>query len=369
MLPPELSVELADRSYPITFHAEPAEALKSLLQALHGRRCFVLCDGKVWQSQPRLAQIASTCPYFIMEPGEASKSLRMLGEVLEAMAQARVDRAGVLIALGGGVVGDLGGYAAASYLRGIEFIQFPTTLLAMVDSSVGGKTGINLAAGKNLAGAFWQPSAVRICPEVLETLPPREFSAGMAEVVKYGLLGDRGFFGLLESFIEPLCPGHPSLASVIRHCCQMKAEVVRADETETAETGGRALLNLGHTFAHAIENVAGYGTYLHGEAVSIGMVMAMEASMRVPGFNCALKPDTLRRAKALLSRYGLPLDLKSKAQGGLDTGQLMLAMQKDKKNRLGKLRLVLMRDIGETVTFEGVPEAQVQDLWQRFGSR
>src|SRR6185295_4410937 len=193
--------------------------------------------------------------------------------------EAKLDRGGVLFAVGGGVIGDLGGFAAAAWLRGIEYYQVPTTLLAMVDSSVGGKTGINLASGKNLVGAFHQPRAVFISTGLLSTLPPREFAAGMAEVIKYGLLGDAPLFAQLEE--APLTIANARLAAVVRQCCALKARIVEADERETAKEGGRALLNLGHTFGHAIENVAGYGEYLHGEAVAIGLCAAARLSQKL----------------------------------------------------------------------------------------
>src|SRR5690606_17551335 len=191
----------------------------------------------------------------------------------------RLDRTSALMAVGGGVIGDLAGFAAASYLRGIEFLQVPTTLLAMVDSSVGGKTGITLKAGKTLVGAFHQPQAVFIGTDVLATLPPREFAAGMAEVIKYGLLGDAALLAELER--EPLTVGDGRLAGVIRRCCEIKAGIVAADERETAKDGGRALLNLGHTFGHAVEQVAGYGAYLHGEAVAVGLCAAARLSQKL----------------------------------------------------------------------------------------
>ena len=211
--------------------------------------------------------------------GESSKCFQQLERGCDFLAAERVDRAGAVFAIGGGVTGDLGGFIAASYLRGIDFYQVPTTLLSMVDSSVGGKTGINLKAGKNLVGAFHQPQAVFADVESLQTLPAREFASGMAEVIKHGLLADRELFEILESLDPPLHPGHPSLATIVRRNCGIKAGVVQADETEQAASGGRALLNLGHTFGHAIEAVAGYGEYLHGEAIAIGLVLAVQLSV------------------------------------------------------------------------------------------
>jgi len=265
-----------------------------------------------------------------------------------------------LFAFGGGVIGDLAGYVAASYLRGIDFYQIPTTLLSMVDSSVGGKTGINLPEGKNLVGAFWQPKAVYINTALLETLPPREFAAGMAEVIKYGMLYDLDFFKELEE-VNTLAASAPELAGVVRRCCAIKAEIVANDEKETASSGGRALLNLGHTFAHAIENVAGYGHYLHGEAVAIGLNLATQLSVKLGQLEAA----DIDRVKALIERYNLPTQLHNP----LSITDLMAAMQKDKKNRAGKLRFVSMQTIGEAITTEEVDYALIESLWQGVGAK
>jgi 3-dehydroquinate synthase len=275
-----------------------------------------------------------------VEAGEGTKSLAVYGRVLDFLAAERLDRRGVLWVVGGGVVGDLGGFAAASYLRGIECVQVPTTLLAMVDSSVGGKTGINLSAGKNLVGAFHHPRAVYIAAEFLATLPPREFAAGAAEVVKYGLLGDVALFEQLER--SPLCLGHPDLLAVIRRCCEMKAEVVQADERETAAEGGRALLNLGHTFGHAIEQVTGYGAYLHGEAVAVGLAAAARLSRELGLIDAA----AVARVEAVVSAHALPIRLRAP----LAVPALMDAMSRDKKNRGGALRFVVLERLGRAVT-------------------
>jgi len=257
------------------------------------------------------------------------------------------------------VIGDLSGYVAASYLRGIDFYQIPTTLLSMVDSSVGGKTGINLPEGKNLVGAFWQPKAVYIETRLLETLPSREFAAGMAEVIKYGMLYDLDFFKELEQ-VNTLTASSPELAAIVRRCCAIKAEIVADDEKETAASGGRALLNLGHTFAHAIENVAGYGQYLHGEAVGIGLNLATQLSIELGQIDAS----DITRAKNLIERCGLPTVLKTP----LPISGLMAAMQRDKKNRGGKLRFVSMQALGQAVTTDGVDAALVEALWKTVGA-
>jgi 3-dehydroquinate synthase len=279
-------------------------------------------------------------PFFVAEPGEDKKSLETLGRVLDFLAEHRLDRAGVLFAVGGGVIGDLGGFAAASYLRGIDFFQVPTTLLAMVDSSVGGKTGINLTAGKNLAGAFHQPRGVFIATGWLGTLPSREFAAGMAEVIKYGLLGDLALFEDLER--QPLTVGSAGLPSVVRRCCALKASIVERDERELAPEGGRALLNLGHTFAHAIEQVSHYGTYLHGEAVAIGLCGAARLSEKLGYLGAA----DVSRIEAVIAAHGLPLRLRAP----LRTADLLAAMARDKKVRANELRFVVLKALGTAIT-------------------
>lgn len=274
------------------------------------------------------------------------------------MAASRLDRTSVLWVIGGGVIGDLGGFAAASYLRGIEFIQVPTTLLAMVDSSIGGKTGINLAAGKNLVGAFHHPSRVFIALDSLRTLPPREFAAGMAEVIKYGLLGDAALFGRLEE--SPVTPASADLLAVIRRCCEMKAAIVQADERETAREGGRALLNLGHTFGHAIEQATGYASYLHGEAVAIGLVAAARLSERLGD----LTADHVARVSRCVAAHQLPVRLRAP----LKVPALMEAMQRDKKVRAGQLRFVVLKRLGEAVTRGGIEASLVEEIWRELGA-
>jgi len=294
-----------------------------------------------------------------LPPGEKTKSIIHFSHALSSLASQACGRDSALFAFGGGVIGDLAGYVAASYLRGIDFYQIPTTLLAMVDSSVGGKTGINLPEGKNLVGAFWQPQAVYIDTALLRTLPPREFAAGMAEVIKYGLLADAGLLADLERYAG-LSAEAPELPQVVRRCCAIKAAVVANDEKETARSGGRALLNLGHTFAHAIENVAGYGAYLHGEAVAIGLVLATRLSAELG----QLPREAIRRVEALVAAYQLPTRLHQ----ALPLDQLMAAMQRDKKTRNGQLRFVTMSALGTAITSDAGEPQLIEAIWARAGS-
>jgi 3-dehydroquinate synthase len=293
-----------------------------------------------------------------VEPGEGAKSLAGFGRVLDFLAEHKLDRGGVLFAIGGGVIGDLGGFAAAAWLRGIEFQQVPTTLLAMVDSSVGGKTGINIAAGKNLVGAFHQPRGVYVSTGMLTTLPASEFAAGMAEVIKYGLLGDAELFALLER--TPLTVASADLAGVIRRCCVLKARIVEADERETAQEGGRALLNLGHTFAHAIENVAGYGEYLHGEAVGIGLCAAARLSQKLGYIGAA----EVARIDRVVAAHALPGRLRAP----LRWSELQAAMMRDKKARAGGLRFVVLKNVGDAATQGDIAPALVAASFREVGA-
>ena len=274
----------------------------------------------------------------ILPDGEAYKNTETLNLIYDALLKNRCERSTTLIALGGGVIGDLTGYAAATYLRGVPFIQIPTTLLSQVDSSVGGKTGINHPLGKNMIGAFYQPKLVLADIDTLQTLPPRELSAGVAEVIKYGLIRDADFFDWLEVNISKLMALDEAVTSyAIYRSCQNKAEVVAADEHETGE---RALLNLGHTFGHAIENAMGYGVWLHGEAVAAGTMLAADLSQRM-GW---LKADEVKRINALLSAANLPLDAPK-----LGVEKYLDLMASDKKVENGKIRLVLQQGIGKAV--------------------
>ncbi len=320
----------------------------------------LLTDTHVSAAQAELLEkLFPVFPRLVLPAGEATKSLVQFGHVLDFLAAQRLDRHSLLWGLGGGVVGDLGGVVAASYLRGIDFVQVPTTLLAMVDSSSGGKTGINLAAGKNLVGAFHYPRAVLISTNFLVTLPLREFASGVAEVIKYGLLGDAALFAELEA--TALTPRSASLLGIIRRCCEIKVAIVKADEFETATDGGRALLNLGHTFGHAIEQVAGYGAYLHGEAVAIGLVAAARLSERL-GY---LRSGDVVRVERAVALYSLPARLREP----LAVSDLLKTMQHDKKVRLGQLRFVVLKRLGEAAIQAGVDVGLVGEIWREIGAR
>jgi 3-dehydroquinate synthase len=356
-----LTVNLGERSYEIRFGADLSAEIRSEVDRLkaNARRVAVLTDSNVQRAQPTvLRAMFGESPVLAVDPGEGSKSLAGLGRVLDFLAAEKLDRRGVLFALGGGVIGDLGGFAAATWLRGIAYYQVPTTLLAMVDSSVGGKTGINLPTGKNLAGAFHQPRGVFIATGLLETLPPREFAAGSAEVIKYGLLGDASLFNELEQ--APLTVRSRKLAAVIRRCCALKARIVEADEYETAQEGGRALLNLGHTFGHAIENAAGYGEYLHGEAVAIGLAAAARLSQKL-GY---IGPDDVARVERVIAAHALPVRLRAP----LGYAELQAAMARDKKVRAGGLRFVVLRKLGDAVTKSDAPAGLVEESFREVGA-
>ncbi|MDA8528582.1 3-dehydroquinate synthase [Opitutaceae bacterium] len=356
-----LDVNLGSRSYPIHFGGDLTAKLAGRVLALResGRKVVITTDESVAAAQAEtLAQFAGSAAICPVPAGETAKSAQRLALIWDFLAAQKMDRGGVVLAFGGGVVGDLAGFAAASYLRGVDFIQVPTTLLAMVDSSVGGKTGINLGAGKNLVGAFHQPQEVFVATDLLRTLPAREFAAGMAEVIKYGLLGDAELFERLEA--QTLTVDSPELAAVVKRCCAAKARIVEADEFETAASGGRALLNLGHTFAHAVEKVAGYSVYLHGEAVAIGLAAAARLSVAL---NLIDHPG-VERIEKTLAAHDLPIRLREP----IATETLLTAMASDKKVRAGKLRFVVMEGIGQTVTKDDVESAIVEKIWRDVGA-
>jgi 3-dehydroquinate synthase len=344
-------VALSERSYDIEIGGGSlSEAGRFVLDRTHCTHAVVITDtnvevlygDRVVESLERAGIRADTAT---VPAGEATKSAAHADQLWRLMLEFGADRKSVVVAVGGGVVGDLAGFIAATYTRGIRFVQIPTTLLAQVDSSVGGKVGINLPGAKNMVGAFWQPAAVLIDTAVLKTLPPREYRAGLAEVVKYGVILDVEFFEYLEAHIDGL---NKRDASVMRHivarCCELKAQVVAADERE--ETGQRAVLNYGHTFCHAFEAETGYGTYLHGEAVAIGMLCASRLAESLG----RIDPETTRRQRALLAALGLSL-----AVPDIDRDVLIRAMQKDKKTEHGKLRFVLPARLGHVELVSGVP--------------
>ena len=359
-MPETLQINLGRRSYPIHFGDQLTGRLSEDLAGLiaAGRKVALITDGVVAKVQADVVAAVSvgarTC---VLPNGEGAKSSRQPAAVWDFLADMKMDRGGVVVALGGGVVGDLAGFAAASFLRGVDFIQIPTTLLAMVDSSVGGKTGINLPAGKNLVGAFHQPQAVYVMTDLRKSLPHREFAAGMAEVIKYGLLGDAPLFDQLAE--STLTVDSPELATVVRRCCAAKARIVEADEFETAPTGGRALLNLGHTFGHAIEKVAGYSVYLHGEAVAVGLAAAARLSRELG----LIEQTEVERIETVIAAHGLPTRLREPIR--LD--DLMGAMASDKKVRAGRLRFVVMDAIGQATTRDDVPGEVVESVWRELG--
>jgi len=337
-----LQVDLGDRAYPIYIGSDLISNPEFFAQHIKGSRVMVVSNTTVaplYLDQLKKALVDFNVSEVILPDGEEFKTLDVLNQIYTALLENRFDRTCTLIALGGGVVGDMTGYAAASYQRGVNFIQVPTTLLSQVDSSVGGKTGVNHPLGKNMIGAFHQPQAVIADTLTLNTLPDRELSAGMAEVIKYGLINDADFFEWLEENMEALMARDlVLLAEAIRRSCADKAQIVAADEKEA---GQRALLNLGHTFGHAIETGMGYGKWLHGEAVGAGMAMAAEMSCRLGWID----DNKVNKINALLNIASLPASPPESMSGA----DFMGLMSVDKKVLDGKMRLVLMKDIGHSI--------------------
>jgi 3-dehydroquinate synthase len=359
--PVTVHVPLGARAYDIVIGNDLLDTAGERLKAMFpGRRFGIVTDSEVAIAQlPRLTRSLDKSALkhaaIVVPNGEASKSIARLNEVVEGLLEAKLERGDIVLALGGGVIGDLAGFAAAVTRRGMDFVQLPTSLLAQVDSSVGGKTGINSPHGKNLIGAFHQPRLVLADLSTLSTLPPRQFAAGYAEVVKYGLIDDEPFFFWLEEHFDEIAAGGPARAEAVAHSCAAKTRFVLADEHET---GVRALLNLGHTFGHALEKVAGYSDRLiHGEAVAIGMVLAHGFSARL---GLAPSQDTGRIA-AHLKRAGLPTKL-SEIPGNLPpTEALMDAIAQDKKVVRGALTFILTRGIGQAFIERNVDAAAVRD--------
>lgn len=353
----KLDVALGERSYPIYIGAGLLDS--GLVRQHVGKEVMLVSNGTVaplYLEQIRKQLTGSRTDVVILPDGEQFKNLETLNLVFDALLERHHDRGTTLVALGGGVIGDMTGFAAACYQRGVNFVQIPTTLLAQVDSSVGGKTAVNHRLGKNMIGAFYQPRAVIIDTSVLSTLPPREFSAGLAEVVKYGLIRDAEFFAWLEAHLDALrARDSQCLARCIETSCRNKAEVVAADETET---GMRAILNLGHTFGHAIETFTGYTKWLHGEAVATGMVMACDFSVALG----LLDKAVAQKVRELLQRCQLPV----RAPEGMTGRDFIEYMSHDKKVRDGRLRLVLLRGLGAAiVTADYQPKAleDFLDTW------
>jgi 3-dehydroquinate synthase len=347
----QVDVALGDRSYRIRI-GRGLLANGQWAAAIRGRDVLVISDANVAPLYLAAVQAALTgrrVQTLILPPGEQEKTLQRFGDAIEALAAMRANRDACVLALGGGVVGDLAGFAAACWMRGIDFVQLPTTLLAMVDSSVGGKTAVDLPQGKNLVGAFHQPSAVIADIDTLATLPPRELRAGLAEVVKYGAIRDAEFFAWIEAHVGPLLARDATaLAEAVERSCRHKAGIVARDETEQGE---RALLNFGHTFGHALETASGYGELLHGEAVAIGMLMAA----RLSAARGLAPPEDAERLSHLLARLGLPLFPRS----ATDPAQLLNLMRLDKKSLSGQLRLILWRGIGHAEIVSNVPDDEV----------
>jgi 3-dehydroquinate synthase len=352
---PTICVNLGPRSYDIAIGSGAAADFPEFVRTRlpQAPRSHFVADSNTRAHADRLSRSLGAEAVTTVPAGEASKSLVEAARLYTQLAARAADRRTPVIAVGGGVVGDLAGFVAATYNRGLPLVMVPTTLLAMVDSSVGGKVGINLPEGKNLVGGFHQPAGVWIDTALLDTLPDREYRTGLAEVVKYGVILDAEFFGWLEANAEAVLRRYPSaVAHVVARSCRLKADVVEQDERE--ETGLRAVLNYGHTFAHAFEAVGGYGAWLHGEAVAAGMVCASRLAER----RGLVAPDVTARQVELLDRFGLPT--VRRAEWGPDA--LLAVMRRDKKNVGGRLRFVLPTRLGHVAAFDDVPEAQVREV-------
>jgi len=356
-----LNVELGDRSYPIYIGQGLLQKPELLIPHIQGGSALIVSNETV--APLYLQQVAahlSNVKYgkTILPDGEIYKNLDELNQIFSELLKQRYNRQTTLIALGGGVVGDMTGFAAASYQRGVPFIQIPTTLLAQVDSSVGGKTGVNHALGKNMIGAFHQPQCVIIDTDTLDTLDDRQLHAGLAEIIKYGLIIDAEFFLWLEDNLDALLArDKTALAYAIRRSCEIKADVVAADELEK---GQRALLNLGHTFGHAIETSTGYGSWLHGEAVGCGMLLAAELSNQM-GW---LTPEDLQRTRRLIERSHLP----TTPPAGMSVDQFLELMAVDKKVFDGQLRLILLKSIGKSVVTSDFSAEKLKHCLQKATS-
>ena len=363
-----VDVALGERAYDIVIGRNVLASLGTRVAGLRpGVRTAIVTDRNVarhWleRTEASLAEAGVATSRVIVEEGEGSKTYAGLEQVSEALVAARIERNDLVIALGGGVVGDLAGFAAAILRRGVDYVQVPTSLLAQVDSSVGGKTGINSPQGKNLIGAFHQPLLVIADTAVLDTLPPRQFRAGYAEIAKYGVLGDEAFFGWLEANHAGVFRGGEAREHAIATSCRAKAAIVARDERETGE---RALLNLGHTFGHALETATGFSERLfHGEGVAIGMVLAAEFSASLG----MISEAAAARVERHLAEVGLPThlqDIAGFAQEGLaDADALMALMAQDKKVRRGRLTFILLEAIGRAVIATDVEPARVRDFLQ-----
>ena len=354
----KLTVELGDRSYPILIQPGCLQDASVWEECVAHSEVVIVTNDVVAPLYLEVVKAGLEKPgrrllTLVLPDGEAHKNQTTLTRIYDFLLQNNLSRKVVLVALGGGVIGDMTGYAAATYQRGVDFVQVPTTLLSQVDSSVGGKTGINHPLGKNMIGAFKQPIAVLIDPTVLSTLPERELSAGLAEVIKYGLIGDADFFSWLEQSMPDLMANDSAtISEAIYRSCAAKARIVAADETEQ---GLSATLNLGHTFGHAIEAEMGYGTWLHGEAVGAGMIMACSMSKRLGWIG----DDVFTRALTLISQAGLPVEVPA----NMTPDSFMTHMARDKKVESGQLRLVLLTGLGQAVvTADFAPDVLAETL-------
>ena len=355
-----INIDLGDRSYPIYVGEQLIGNPTILNDHIHTDHVVIVTNTTVAPLYlaavtKALGDDKNILP-IILPDGEQYKNTETLNTIYAALLKNKCDREVMLIALGGGVIGDITGFAAASFMRGVKFIQIPTTLLSQVDSSVGGKTGINHALGKNMIGAFYQPQCVIADVDVLKTLPKRELSAGLAEVIKYGLIRDAAFFAWLENAMPALINKDSSaLIEAVIRSCENKADVVAQDEFESSK-GIRATLNLGHTFGHAIEHAMGYGNWLHGEAVAVGMVMAAFLSKDL-GW---LKPDEFDRTKQLIADANLPINPPD-----IPVDQFIGLMQSDKKSQQGRIHLILQKTIGDAILTSDYAEAALHKTLQQ----
>ena len=369
-----VNVDLAERSYDIQICSDQLTVVGSSVAGWLDRRlgasstqqsAFVVTDRNVLAHANVVRSSLEAAGFRVelaeLEPGEKTKSLAVISGLYERMVEMKADRRTVVVAVGGGVIGDASGFLAATYNRGVPFVQVPTTLLADVDSSVGGKVGVNLAAAKNLIGSFYQPLGVFIDTAVLSTLPDRDYRSGLAEVVKYGVILDAEFFAFLEQNVDGINARKPSvLRHIIARSCELKAQVVQEDEYE--RTGLRAVLNYGHTYAHAFEALAGYGVLMHGEAVSIGMLYASRLAERRGLIDAALTA----RQRTLLEQIGVVTSLPDPA--AFSTDDILSKMRLDKKTVGGELRFILPTKMGHVTTFTDVPESDVTAVVDEFAA-
>ncbi|HBF09497.1 MAG: 3-dehydroquinate synthase [Gammaproteobacteria bacterium] len=361
-----LKVGLGNRSYPIHIGHDLLSDTNQLKNAITSQQVMVVTNKTIADIylQPLLNKLSEigikTLDTCILPDGESYKTFDTVNQIFTALLEKGHNRQTQLVALGGGVIGDMTGFAAATYQRGVDFVQIPTTLLSQVDSSVGGKTGVNHPLGKNMIGAFYQPKSVLIDTKSLETLPEREISAGMAEVVKYALLGDESFLGWIEAHAEKLMSlDGPSISHAIARSCRMKAEIVAEDERES---GVRALLNLGHTFGHAVESHLGYGQWLHGEAVGLGLLMAADLSWRL-GY---IEQAEVKRIEILLEALKLPTVIPAE----MTEEHFMSYMARDKKVVHQRLRFILLKSVGDAFIADDVPLETLKETLnaQKFGA-